>query len=70
MSFHHGVRITTNHSISRIEELCESLCKEPFDVRVVGMSDDLRKKSLDVYFESSAELDAFKTAFRSLSKAG
>jgi hypothetical protein len=70
MSFHHGVRITTSHSIGQIEDLCESLCKESFDVRVVGMSDDLRKKSLDVYFESDAELNAFKTAFRGLSKTG
>jgi hypothetical protein len=70
MSFHHGVRVTTQHSIGDIETLCESICKGSFDVRVVGMSDDLRKKSLDVYFETEQDLDSFKTAFRSLSKVG
>ncbi|MCF8483305.1 MAG: hypothetical protein K9H25_23015 [Rhodospirillum sp.] len=70
MSFHHGVRITTARSIAAIEDICEHVCKGAFDVRVAGLSDDLRKKSLDVYFQSDEDLTAFKTAFRNQSKAG
>ncbi len=69
MALHHGVRLNTSMSLNIIEDWCEANCKKEFMVTFVNMTDDLRKKTVDVFFEDQGELNAFKAAYKTLGKA-
>ncbi|MBK1664992.1 hypothetical protein CKO38_11420 [Rhodospirillum rubrum] len=64
----HAVRITTSVAISAVEAWCEANCKAPFDVRIAGLSDDLRRKTLELYFESAEDLTAFKDSYKTIGR--
>jgi len=55
-----GVRLTFYGALSTVEEWLDDECAGDFQVVIVGISDDLTSKTVEVMFENAADRDKFK----------
>ena len=59
----HGVLYTTTRAISFLEDWLEENCREAWNVSLEGISEDLERKSVRVFFMSEQDKQAFVRAF-------
>lgn len=56
----HGVRLTFYGALSAVEDWLEDECRGEYQVVIVGMSDDLTSKTIEVMFELASDREKFK----------
>ncbi|MFN3077007.1 MAG: hypothetical protein ABT940_09045 [Alphaproteobacteria bacterium] len=61
-----GVTLNTSKTVESLEKWLEKNCHGKWDVQVEGLSDDLAKKKISVYFQIALDRDQFKKSYGSI----
>ena len=59
----HGVLYTTTRAISFLEDWLDANCEDAWNVSLEGISEDLERKSVRLFFMSEKDKQAFVRAF-------
>lgn len=65
MTLHTGIKFKTSAPITDIEDWLEENCQGEWDLDIEAVATKLGQKSVAVYFETEADKEAFKQAYKS-----
>lgn len=64
MTLHTGIKFKTSAPITVIEDWLEENCQGEWDLDIDAIATKLGQKSIAVYFETDADKEAFKQAYK------
>ncbi len=58
----HGVQFTFSGSLEAVEDWLEDNCDGDFRIVIVGMTDDLKRKTIELMFANADDRERFKAS--------